>query len=552
MSNISQENKLIKIIKENRFPSLNFDKTLLEKSLKVANLIVDDVIEFIKKRSTVSIERATLRIMGLNGANKEGVPYVNVLVDKLKELNLIEYGASYFYAYLYSKYNSNGSDISNLDKIKEFLDDIYFNEKKIISESELKEFLNNLEKYKEIAYKIALNGIKVIEDQRRRREELIEKYGYPKLPWIYVIVATGNIFEDAIQAISAVKQGADCIAVIRSSAQSLIDYVPEGYTTEGYGGTFATQANFRLMRETLDNNMSNRYLMLVNYSSGLCMPEIAAIAAIERLDMLLNDSMYGILFRDINPIRTFIDQYFSRLIINLSDIIINTGEDNYLTTADAFEKGYTVITSHFINYAFAKRCYMPDYLIGLGHAYEIRPDITNSFLFEFSQALLIRHLFPNCPLKYMPPTRWVTGNIFHTHVIDNMFNLVSVSTGQHIHLVGILTEAIHTPLLQDRYLSIKSTKYVFNAAKDLGFEFIIKNNGIIEKRADYLLKKSYELLEYVYNKGLFEAIEEGVFADTKRPKDKGKGLEGVFIKNFKYYNPVEEIVISKVKDKVNY
>ncbi len=544
MHNVSKENNLIKIIKENKYPSLEFDKSLLEKSIKLANLIVDDIFEFIKKRSTVSIERATLRIMGLNGANKEGVPYVNVFVDKLKQANLIEYGASYFYAYFYSKFNYD------LNKMKEFLDELYFKDKDL--EIDKDEVFNDLEKYKEISKKIALSGIELIENQRKKREELIDKYGYPKLPWIYVIVATGNIFEDAIQAISAVKQGADCIAVIRSSAQSLIDYVPEGYTTEGYGGTFATQANFKLMRETLDKHMTDKYLMLVNYSSGLCMPEIAAIAAMERLDMLLNDSMYGILFRDINPIRTFIDQYFSRLIINLSDIIINTGEDNYLTTADAFEKGYTVITSHFINYAFAKKCYLPDYLIGLGHAYEIRPEITNSFLFEFSQALLIRHLFPNCPLKYMPPTRWVTGNIFHTHVIDNMFNLVSVATGQHIHLVGILTEAIHTPLLQDRYLSIKSTKYIFNAAKDLGFEFIIRNKGVIEKRADYLLKKAYELLEYVYNKGLFEAIEEGVFADTKRPKDKGKGLEGVFIKNSHYYNPVEEIIISKVKHKVNY
>ncbi|MCX7870086.1 MAG: lysine 5,6-aminomutase subunit alpha [bacterium] len=544
MPKVSKENKLIKIIKENKYPSLDFDKSLLKESIKLANLIVDDVFEVIKKRSTVSIERAILRIMGLNGANKEGVPYVNIFVDKLKQANLIEYGASYFYAYFYSKFNSD------LNKIKEFLDELYFTDKPI--EINKDEFFNNIEKYKEISKSIALNGIELMENQRKKREELIDKYNYPKLPWIYVIVATGNIFEDAIQAISAVKQGADCIAVIRSSAQSLIDYVPEGYTTEGYGGTFATQANFKLMRQTLDNHMTDRYLMLVNYSSGLCMPEIAAIAAIERLDMLLNDSMYGILFRDINPIRTFIDQYFSRLIINLSDIIINTGEDNYLTTADAFEKGYTVITSHFINYAFAKKCYLPDYLIGLGHAYEIRPEITNSFLFEFSQALLIRHLFPKCPLKYMPPTRWVTGNIFHTHVIDNMFNLVSVATGQHIHLVGILTEAIHTPLLQDRYLSIKSTKYIFNAAKDLGFEFIIRNKGIIEKRADYLLKKAYELLEYVYNKGLFEAIEEGVFADTKRPKDKGKGLEGVFIKNSYYYNPVEEIIISKVQHKVNY
>ena len=45
----------------------------------------------------------------------------------------------------------------------------------------------------------------------------------------------------------------------------------------------------------------------------------------------------GIIFRDINMKRTFIDQCFSRMINGHAGIIINTGEDNYLTTADAFE-----------------------------------------------------------------------------------------------------------------------------------------------------------------------------------------------------------------------
>ena len=42
------------------------------------------------------------------------------------------------------------------------------------------------------------------------------------------------------------------IAVIRTTAQSLLDYVPYGETTEGFGGTYATQENFRLMRAALD------------------------------------------------------------------------------------------------------------------------------------------------------------------------------------------------------------------------------------------------------------------------------------------------------------
>ena len=110
------------------------------------------------------------------------------------------------------------------------------------------------------------------------------------------------------------------------------------------------------MREALDDESKKlgRYIELTNYSSGLCMSEIAFMAAWERLDMLLNDAMYGILFRDINMRRTFIDQYFSRRICAMAGLIINTGEDNYITTADAYDAAHTVIASQFINECFAK------------------------------------------------------------------------------------------------------------------------------------------------------------------------------------------------------
>src|SRR6202012_708096 len=125
--------------------------------------------------------------------------------------------------------------------------------------------------------------------------------------------------------------------VIRSTGQSLLDYVPEGATREGYAGTYATQENFRLMRAALDDvsRELGRYVRLTNYASGVCMPEIAALAGLEWLGMMLNDCMYGTIFRDINPPRTFIDQRFARQIHARAGIIINTGEDNSLTTAHA-------------------------------------------------------------------------------------------------------------------------------------------------------------------------------------------------------------------------
>ena len=96
------------------------------------------------------------------------------------------------------------------------------------------------------------------------------------------------------------------------------------------------------------------------------MPEIATLAGLERLDMMLNDSMYGILFRDINPIRTFVDQRFSRQVHARAGIIINTGEDNYLTTADGIEAAHTVTVSQLLNEFFGKEAGLQDWQLGLG------------------------------------------------------------------------------------------------------------------------------------------------------------------------------------------
>ena len=92
-----------------------------------------------------------------------------------------------------------------------------------------------------------------IDARRAERERLIAKIGdAPRKPWIYLIVATGDIYEDIPQAQAAAREGADVIAVIRSTGQSLLDFVPEGATREGFAGTYATQENFRLMRAALD------------------------------------------------------------------------------------------------------------------------------------------------------------------------------------------------------------------------------------------------------------------------------------------------------------
>ncbi|HTI25639.1 MAG TPA: lysine 5,6-aminomutase subunit alpha, partial [Kutzneria sp.] len=326
--------------------------------------------------------------------------------------------------------------------------------------------------------------------------------------------------------------------------QSLLDYVPEGATHHGFAGTYATQENFRIMRAALDevSKEVGRYVRLTNYASGLCMPEIAVLAGLERLDMMLNDSMYGILFRDINPIRTFVDQRFSRQVHARAGIIINTGEDNYLTTADAVEAAHTVTVSQLLNERFAHEAGLPDELLGLGHAFEINPKVPDSFRLELAHALLARELFPDAPLKWMPPTKHMTGDVFNGYLLDGFFNLAGVLTGQSILLVGMMTEAVVTPFLSDRDLALANVKYVLGAAGNLAEDFRPSPDGFIVKRAEQVLGEAVDLLERIVDEGLLRAIAEGTFGLMKRPADGGKGADGVVAKADGYVNPASELL----------
>lgn len=511
---------------------LGIDFKKVEHAREVARKIADGVQAFVDNYTTVAVERTLCRLVGIDDIDADGVPLPNVLVDDLRNKNALENGALFYLGNAIAATGQSPQQIAeriageNLD-----ITTFPFRERDEIATA-LKPFIDA--------------SIAQIKDRRRKRENYLSTIGEGTRPYLYVIVATGNIYEDVVQAEAAARQGADIIAVIRTTGQSLLDYVPFGATTEGFGGTFATQENFRIMRSALDKvgEEVGRYIRLCNYCSGLCMPEIAAMGALEGLDVMLNDALYGILFRDINMQRTLVDQFMSRVINGFAGVIINTGEDNYLTTADAVEEAHTVLASDIINEQLALSAGLPEEQMGLGHAFEMDPDLENGFLFELAQAQMTREIFPKAPLKYMPPTKFMTGNIFRGHLQDALFNMIGVWTSQGIQLLGMPTEAIHTPFMSDRYLSIENAKYIFNNMRNIGEEVEFKENGIIQTRAKEVLNKTIDLLEELQEEGLFTAIEKGIFGGVKRPKDGGKGLKGVCLKGNHYYNPFIDLMMN--------
>ena len=512
---------------------LGLDFTKVEYARGLAKKIADQVQEFVEQYTTVAVERTLSRLMGIDGVEENQVPLPNVVVDTLKEKGVLNEGVLFFIANAMIQTGLKPQQIA--EQVAAGKLDIT----KVVTRDQ--------KKIAETLQPVIDENVNKIRARHDRRDHYLNTIGEGPKPYLYIIVATGNIYEDVVQAQAGARQGADVIAVIRTTGQSLLDYVPYGATTEGFGGTFATQENFRIMRKALDEvgEELGRYIRLCNYCSGLCMPEIAVMGAFEGLDVMLNDALYGILFRDINMQRTLIDQYMSRIINGFASVIINTGEDNYLTTADAVEAAHTVLASDLINEQLAFSAGLKEEQMGLGHAFEMDPMLENGFLLELAQAQMTREIFPKATLKYMPPTKFMTGNIFRGHIQDALFNMIGIWTHQGIQLLGMPTEAIHTPFMSDRYLSIENAKYIFNNMHSIGEEMEFREGGICRERAKLVLNNTIALLEEIVKEGLFTALEKGIFGDVKRPKNGGKGLEGVTQKGENYYNPFVEIMKGK-------
>jgi beta-lysine 5,6-aminomutase alpha subunit len=508
---------------------LDLDPGLVEACREAACGIADRMAAETAGRTTLSVERSVVRFLGVDGITELDVPLPNVLVEHVREGGELGRGAAHWI----------GNAMIQTGRDAQFVAEA-------VGAGRLD--LLGLPQAEETAVRQLLERecttrvgeVRRRMDERRERRERLS--GPP--PLRYVLSATGNVYDDVVHALAVAETGGDVVSMTRSTAQSLLEHVPYGPTTEGFGGTFATQENFRILREALDQwcEQHGRYIRLSSFCSGLCMTEFATLGAMEGLDNMVNDALYGILYRDINPVRTMIDQRVSRTIAGYFGIVINTGEDNYLRTADALAAAPSVTASQFINHQLARDSGMPESQIALGDAFEIDPPTKNGLLYEWAQAQLTRELFPDCPIKYMPPTRHMDGNLFRTHACDTLFNLITIATGQGIQTAGVPTEGVFTPHLHDRVVGLECVDYVFNYAHDLGEEIRFKPGGVIVTRAHEVLRDAHELLERIAAVGMFGAIEDGTFGDVRRRVDEGRGIEGIVVTDERYYNPALELM----------
>ena len=203
---------------------LNLDRALVDKARGSAARVAEETQAFIDLHTTVSVERTICRLLGIDGVNDIDIPLPNVVVDHLSDKELLPIGAAFQIGNAMLETGLSPQQIAvEIDKGELDLSRLAIRD------------INAA--YAAVAPEVDA-AVERIRDNVRQRGNYLAEYGDKESPYLYVIVATGNIYEDIVQAKAAARQGADVIAVIRTTGQSLLDYVPYGATTEGFGGTY--------------------------------------------------------------------------------------------------------------------------------------------------------------------------------------------------------------------------------------------------------------------------------------------------------------------------
>ena len=203
-------------------PDLPLDPEKVERCRALADQITGQVLELVRRHTTVAIERTVLRLLGLHEAGPGGIPLVNVAVDALHGRGLLGRGAAYWMGWAL-RHGATGP-LAVVDRLAS----LPANPTPLAPEEE-----------RAVQMELRRDARAAVDELLRRvhaRDGLRDELGTGPRPLRYVIVATGNIHDDVEQACAAAQTGADIIAVIRSTAQSLLDYVPDGATTGATAG----------------------------------------------------------------------------------------------------------------------------------------------------------------------------------------------------------------------------------------------------------------------------------------------------------------------------
>src|SRR4051812_28250862 len=132
------------------------------------------VVELARSHTTVSVERAVLRLAGMRGADSDGIPWVNRLVDAVRAEVGLGHGVA---TPVFHAMRTEGIDDVTVLAQKAAAGAVRFAVPQKPAE---------VSAARRAAARATGAGLKIVDRRRAERDRLIRRYGDPRQrPWIY-------------------------------------------------------------------------------------------------------------------------------------------------------------------------------------------------------------------------------------------------------------------------------------------------------------------------------------------------------------------------------
>ena len=158
---------------------LGLSEERIARGRELASSIVEPVMAFVRRHTTVTVERATLRVAGADGADPDGIPVPNKIVDSLLASGRgIGSGTLFCYASAVARTTLSPAELN--ERIAGGLD--------IASLPQA-----DPERARALGLELVASGLARIAASRKRRESMLAEWtGRNHDPLFYLIVATGT------------------------------------------------------------------------------------------------------------------------------------------------------------------------------------------------------------------------------------------------------------------------------------------------------------------------------------------------------------------------
>ena len=159
---------------------LGLDQGKVDRARQLARMIAEDVQSFADGYTTVAVERTICRLLGIDGVDENEVPLPNVVVDSLKGAGVLGQGVMFYVG------NAMVATGKTPQQIAEAIADGSLDLTKIA--------ISDKKKVDAALQPVIMGSIERIRARRNRREEYLRTLGEGPKPYLYIIVATGNIY----------------------------------------------------------------------------------------------------------------------------------------------------------------------------------------------------------------------------------------------------------------------------------------------------------------------------------------------------------------------